>query len=84
MWIATIICIVLLIAAYSAEVIMVMKYNTINEHLRLVVVLGMVPVFVTCLCLLFATSGLDAAKKELNKEKPKYELIQEPVYRKIK
>ena len=65
-------------------------YKDIEKIMRIVIAISSVPTLFGILSLLVATSALDEERENSDKlfkdmkQQEKYELIQEPVYRKIK
>jgi hypothetical protein len=84
MWTITVISLIGMTLFFSFACTIVISYDNITKWLRLGIAWTSIFMMFGMIWLLTMTRGLIETRKEVHKEKPKYELIQEPVYRKIK
>ena len=90
MWTLVIICLIGMALFWALTVSMVMVNKDIEKWVRVLIGITSVPTMFGMMSLLLTTADLDDSRKETDmlykkmKQQEKYELIQEPVYRKIK
>lgn len=84
MWILTVISIVGVVMFFSFSCVIVVSYSEVAKWLRLGIAWTSLFVLFAMIWLLTLTENVTEAYREMKKKEPKYELIQEPVYRKIK
>ena len=90
MWIFVIICFIGMAIFFASACTIALVYKDIEKRLRIAIGITSVTMILGMMSLLLMSSALDNSRKETDmlykkmKQQEKYELIQEPVYRKIK
>jgi hypothetical protein len=90
MWTFVIIISIGMVIFFATSCTIILMYNSIEKRLRFMIAITSLPMLLGMMSLLSVTSALDEARKDSEvlfkkmKKQEKYELIQEPVYRKIK
>lgn len=90
MWTLVIICLIGMALFWAFTCAVILSHQEIEKWARVIIGLTAVPTMLGMLTLVVATTALDDSRKETDmlykkmKQQEKYELIQEPVYRKIK
>ena len=90
MWTLVIICLIGMALFWAFTCAVILSHQEIEKWARVIIGLTAVPTMFGMLTLVIATTALDDSHKEVDmlykkmKKQEKYELIQEPVYRKIK
>ena len=89
MWTLVIICLIGMVIFFATACTIALVYKDIEKRLRITIGVTSITMIFGMMSLLFATTALDDSRKETDmlykkmKQQEKYELIQEPVYRKI-
>ena len=84
------ICFIGMAIFFASTCTIALVYKDIEKRLRIAIGITSVTMILGMMSLLFMSSALDNSRKETDmlykkmKQQEKYELIQEPVYRKIK
>lgn len=90
MWTLVIICLIGMIMFFASACTIALVYKDIEKRLRITIGITSITMIFGIVSLLLVTTLLDQTRKEKDmlykkmKQQEKYELIQEPVYRKIK
>lgn len=90
MWTLVIICLIGIVIFFAAACTIALVYKDIEKRLRITIGITSITMIFGIVSLLLVTTLLDQTRKETDilykkmKQQEKYELIQEPVYRKIK
>ena len=90
MWTLVIICLIGMVMFFASACTIALVYKDIEKRLRITIGITSITMIFGIVSLLLVTTLLDQTRKEKDmlykkmKQQEKYELIQEPVYRKIK